>query len=165
VKRLLPPPPTSLCPEHLVASFAVGHGDDFLCPCVPPFLAASFVRGAALMFERLTILRWLMKAEPTFQFVEHHFFLFALMSLPFSGSDFFTRAILRLLMFLVVRLACCPVLDLAIWIGARLRPCLNEAIMSRTTMVPTFCCFFRYWHIRQPSFALIMISTSTGSSL
>jgi len=29
---------------------------------------------------------------------------------------------LRFLMFHVVRLACCPVFDLAIWIGARLRP-------------------------------------------
>jgi hypothetical protein len=77
VKNLLPPPPTSFYSERLAASFAVGHGDDFLYPSSPPLLTASFVRGAALMLERLMILRWLVKAELTFQIVEHHFFLFA----------------------------------------------------------------------------------------
>jgi len=71
VKNLLPPPPTSFRSESLSASFAVGHGDDFLYPSSPPFLTASFVRGAALMLERLMILRWLVKAEITFQIVEH----------------------------------------------------------------------------------------------
>jgi hypothetical protein len=77
VKNLLPPPPTSFRSERFAASFAVGHGDDFLYPSSPPLLTASFVRGAALMLERLMILRWLVKAELTFQIVEHHFFLFA----------------------------------------------------------------------------------------
>ncbi len=71
MKNLLPPPPTSFRSERLAASFAVGHGDDFLYPSSPPLLTASFVRGAALMLERLMILRWLVKAELTFQIVEH----------------------------------------------------------------------------------------------
>ena len=71
MKNWLPPPPTSFRSERLAASFAVGDGDYFLCPGSPPLLAASFVRGAAFMFERLMILRWLMKAEPAFQIVEH----------------------------------------------------------------------------------------------
>ena len=72
MKNLLPPPPTSFRSERLAASFAVGDGDDFLYPSSPPLLTASFVRGAALMLERLMILRWLMKAKPTFQIVEHY---------------------------------------------------------------------------------------------
>ena len=71
MKNLLPPPPTSFRSERLAASFAVGDGDDFPYPSSPPLLTASFVRGAAFMLERLMILRWLVKAEPTFQIVEH----------------------------------------------------------------------------------------------
>ena len=71
MKNWLPPPPTSFRSERLAASFAVGDGDDFLYPSSPPLLTASFVRGAAFMLERLMILRWLVKAEPTFQIVEH----------------------------------------------------------------------------------------------
>ena len=72
MKNLLPPPPTSFRSERLAASFAVGDGDDFPYPSSPPLLTASFVRGAAFMFERLMPLRWLVKAELTFQIVEHH---------------------------------------------------------------------------------------------
>ena len=71
--NLLPPPPASLGLERLAASFAVGDGDDFLYPSSPPLLTASFVRGTAFMLECLMILRWLVKAELTFQIVEHHF--------------------------------------------------------------------------------------------
>jgi hypothetical protein len=70
-KNWLPPPPTSFRSERLAASLAVGDGDDFLYPSSPPLLTASFVRGAALMLERLMILRWLVKAELTFQVVKH----------------------------------------------------------------------------------------------
>ena len=69
--RWLPPPPTSFRSERLSASFAVGHGDDFLYPSSPPLLTASFVRGAAFVLERVMILHWLVKAEPTFQSVKH----------------------------------------------------------------------------------------------
>ena len=71
MKNWLPPPPTSFCSERLAASFAVCDGDDFLYPSSPPLLTASFVRGATFMLERLMILRWLVKAELTFQIVEH----------------------------------------------------------------------------------------------
>ena len=67
----LPPPPTSFRSERLATSFAVGHGDDFLYPSSPPLLTASLVRGAALVLERLMILRWLVKAELAFQIVKH----------------------------------------------------------------------------------------------
>ena len=55
----------------LAASFAVSDGDDFPYSSSPPLLTAPFVRGAAFMLERLMILRWIVKAEPTFQIVEH----------------------------------------------------------------------------------------------
>lgn len=71
MKNLLPPPPTSFRSERLAAPLAVGNGDDFPYPSSPPLLTASFVRGAGLVLERLMILRWLVKAELTFQIVEH----------------------------------------------------------------------------------------------
>ena len=71
MKNLLPPPPTSFRSERLAASLAVSDGDDFPYPSSPPLFTASFVRGAALMLECLMILRWLVKAELTFQIVEH----------------------------------------------------------------------------------------------
>ena len=70
--RWLPPPPTSFRSERLSASFAVGHGDDFLYPSSPPLLTASFVRCAAFVLERMMILRWLVEAELTFQIVKHY---------------------------------------------------------------------------------------------
>ena len=71
MKNLLPPPPTSFRSERLAASFTVSDGDDFPYPSSPPLLTASLVRGAAFMLERLMVLHWLVKAELTFQIVEH----------------------------------------------------------------------------------------------
>ena len=71
MKNLLPPPPTSFRSERLATSLAVSDGDDFFYPSSPPLLTASFVCGATFMLERLMILRWLVKAELTFQIVEH----------------------------------------------------------------------------------------------
>ena len=71
MKNWLPPPPTSFRSERLAASLAVSNGDDFPYPSSPPLLTASFVRGSALVFVSLMILRWLVEAEPTFQIVEH----------------------------------------------------------------------------------------------
>lgn len=72
MKNLLPPLPTTFLSERLAASLAVGDGDDFTNPRAPPLLTAAFVRCAALVLERVMILRWLVKAELTFQIVEHH---------------------------------------------------------------------------------------------
>ena len=68
----LPPPPTSFRSERFAATFAVGYGDDLTNPCAPPLLTATFVRCAALVLERVMILRWLVKAELTFQVVKHY---------------------------------------------------------------------------------------------
>ena len=67
----LPTPPTSFRSKRFATTFAVGDGDDFFYPSSPPLLTASFVRGSAFVLERMMILRWLVKAELTFQIVEH----------------------------------------------------------------------------------------------
>jgi hypothetical protein len=59
------------------APLAVSDGDDFTYPCAPPLLTAAFVRCAALVLESVMILHGLVKAELTFQVVEHHSFLLA----------------------------------------------------------------------------------------
>ena len=79
MRWVLFPFPTSFRSERFAATLAVGDGDDLTNPCAPPFLTASFIRCAEFVLERVMILRWLVKAELTFQIVEHHFFLFALL--------------------------------------------------------------------------------------
>ena len=65
------PFPTSFRSELFAATLAVGHGDDLTNPCAPPLLTATFVRCTAFVLERVMRLHRLVKAELTFQIVEH----------------------------------------------------------------------------------------------